>query len=564
MKYHVNSVIMTPTATKTLVAGSVCVCGVEFSFDASWDVYTSKTAVFKHSDGTEREVILTDGRCDSIPWEVLQCPGRLRVGVYGENGESTRPTLWAAPLTVHPGAAACEPAEEPTPSKWQQILELLEQVTTPEVSDEKYFDIDYDGLVSLKPEYRGKCNSTVADHPYSISDNGVSVNGSKLNELPKKIVIPEIINGTAVTGFQNGMFYYNYQVEELVIPNTITTIPDSFCRNAKHLVSIRGTENIESIASYGFMNTRIRKATFPNLKTLGSRAFNQCALLHTIDIGDYITEIPDRAFRNCSSLSYVKGGASVKTIGASAFFYTFDLKNLSFLPNVTNIGDMAFYNSRIQFDWSTLTECAFGTNATPIADNPTDYWSGCTYVPCENQLGSLFHQLNPLWTDETYGTTGRRYGEGCALMTIIHIHSALSGKKYDTPKEFEYELAQIDSTLLSKDIAHHENVNSVFEALGYNTTFYGGSTEINQEIMQSIYDALASGGYVFVSISSELGVNYGHAVALYGINDIGEVLVADSAVPTNSVELYDVDFTYRIPFQNITSTTNDVIIVRKP
>lgn len=166
MKYHVNSVIMTPTATKTLVAGSVCVCGVEFSFDASWDVYTSKTAVFKHSDGTEREVILTDGRCDSIPWEVLQCPGRLRVGVYGENGESTRPTLWAAPLTVHPGAAACEPAEEPTPSKWQQILELLEQVTTPEVSVE-----------SIEGGHRVTFTDAIGSHAFDVMDGHTPARG---------------------------------------------------------------------------------------------------------------------------------------------------------------------------------------------------------------------------------------------------------------------------------------------------------------------------------------------------------------------------------------------------
>ena len=52
--------------------------------------------------------------------------------------------------------------------------------------DEKYFDITDDGMVSLRPEYRGRSVSGAASAvPYSISDNGEGKDGSKNAELPE-------------------------------------------------------------------------------------------------------------------------------------------------------------------------------------------------------------------------------------------------------------------------------------------------------------------------------------------------------------------------------------------
>lgn len=136
MKYSVNDIKLTITADETLVRGSVAVCHVEFEFDASWDDFPSRTAVFRHSKGEKREQLLdAAGRCD-IPWEVLQECGLLYVGVYGETSASRRPTVWAAPKPIHPGAEPSEPAKEPTLDKWQQILAFLDTLVSPTVEVE--------------------------------------------------------------------------------------------------------------------------------------------------------------------------------------------------------------------------------------------------------------------------------------------------------------------------------------------------------------------------------------------------------------------------------------------
>ncbi|MBQ8248259.1 MAG: hypothetical protein IJY93_00035 [Clostridia bacterium] len=131
MKYSINGASVMLLTDETLVAGSVGVHYAEFVFDDTWDEYAVKMAVFK-SDYDEREMLIEDNRC-LIPWEVLQEPGLLHVGIYGQSSEKKRPTLWAAPKTVYPGASECEASSEPTPDKWQQAIAYIESLVSPTV-----------------------------------------------------------------------------------------------------------------------------------------------------------------------------------------------------------------------------------------------------------------------------------------------------------------------------------------------------------------------------------------------------------------------------------------------
>lgn len=137
MKYEVNGTKVTLSEDETLVAGSVGVHYAEFILDETWNGYTAVTAVFKNGE-TEREMMLEDGRCE-IPWEVLAERGTLQVGIYASTGEKIRPTLWAAPKSVHPGAMASEESRQPTPDKWQQVLKTIEDAeyaVTPRISSD--------------------------------------------------------------------------------------------------------------------------------------------------------------------------------------------------------------------------------------------------------------------------------------------------------------------------------------------------------------------------------------------------------------------------------------------
>lgn len=137
MKFEVNGTKVTLVEDETLIAGSVGIHRAEFMLDETWSKYTALTAVFRNGL-VEREIMLENGECE-IPWEVLSERGTLQVGIYGATGEKIRPTLWAAPQTVHPGAMASEESREPTPDKWQQVLKTVEEAeyaVTPRIASD--------------------------------------------------------------------------------------------------------------------------------------------------------------------------------------------------------------------------------------------------------------------------------------------------------------------------------------------------------------------------------------------------------------------------------------------
>lgn len=437
----------------------------------------------------------------------------------------------------------------------------------PASTDARYFDIDYDGVVCLKPEYRGHPTNTT--YPYAVSDNGVGTDGSKIEELPEKIIIPEYIGDTPVSGFRAGMFHYNYRVKEIVLPDGVSELPDYFCRYAKNLKVMSNTAGVTKLGSNVLAYTSVKKALFPNLIEVSASALASCGYLKIADIGNKITEIPEKCFNQCFSLSVVKGGKSVTKIGKQAFHWTRSLKNLSFLSQVTEIGEKAFYFSRIQYDWSSLTgECTFGNLATPIIDNIIDYWSGVEFTPCENPLNTLMSQHDPVWSNSKIGETTKTYLYGCATFCILHIHSAFSGKTYSHPDEFVAELKSAGYTLTdSTNPTDINKVCSVFETLGYKTTPYIGTEKTTAEMYKAMLDALARGAYIYTQCGTANSADSGHVIILYGVNSIGEVMIANSDYPPvysfGESGVNKECFVYHMPYQNTTGPDSDFIIVEK-
>ncbi len=126
MKYTVNGARIVAVQNETLVAGARGVHFAEFTFDASWDEYVTRKAIFKR-ENIAVEQLIVDGVC-VIPWEALEGSGTLLVGVYGESADKRRPTLWASPKSVNEGAGEADASREPTPDVWQQLLAEMNAV----------------------------------------------------------------------------------------------------------------------------------------------------------------------------------------------------------------------------------------------------------------------------------------------------------------------------------------------------------------------------------------------------------------------------------------------------
>jgi hypothetical protein len=73
----------------------------------------------------------------------------------------------------------------------------LDKLYREDTNHSEYFEINEDGIISLKPEYRGYGRKSFE---YSISDNGEGFRGSLNHTLPEHIYIPEKIGTKTVLG----------------------------------------------------------------------------------------------------------------------------------------------------------------------------------------------------------------------------------------------------------------------------------------------------------------------------------------------------------------------------
>ena len=410
----------------------------------------------------------------------------------------------------------------------------------------KYFTITDDGVVSLKPEYRGALPTSRSSFTDAISDNGLEVAGSKNSELPEHLVIPEVVDEITVVSLAAGMFMYNEGIRCLTVPRFITAIPDQWVRNAIYLQQLYGTENVVSIGTSAFYATQLEKASFPNLTSLGIYAFAVCPFMKYIDIGK-INTITTYAFSCCEMLTSIKGGENVTKIDASGLEKTKRLNNAVFMPKLETIGNGAFLGSRMHYDWDSLTNCTFGTNATAKQLNPTDIWSACTITPCENPVPTLLAQHDERWATRQIGTSGKTYAEGCALMAAMHAYCGLHGLTFSSVIDFENHINNLYPNALNNFSSMTSTRKQFLESIGLTVVEYN---TITQSVLQTLYDALAEGKYAVVAIPTNPAASTWHETVIYGVKENGELLIADSDPSFYSVGESEKAMKFAIRYQN--------------
>lgn len=390
----------------------------------------------------------------------------------------------------------------------------------------EFFTFTDDGKLVLKPKYRGATNN--ATNVNDVSDMGVGVAGSKNAELPKHLIVPEIVDGKAVHSLALAIFRKNLAVESVTLPCTVTEISERCFDGCNNLKNVYGTEYIKVIGSLAFQSTAIGRLKCPNLEHLaGTSTFQNCGRLVYADLGK-ITALPAKAFNFCTELTLVKSENRITSVGDRGFYLTANLKNADFIPSLKNIGQVAFLRSGVDYPWDTLDGCTFGTDATPKQYNPTDFWSGVAFTPCENRLPTFLSQIDPRWKNRQIGTSGVAYGSGCILMTFMHAYCGLHNIAISSVSEFE-QIAGTD--WLNAYSNKTADIEQQAEGLGlkvdrYGSLLYDGDGNSDNTILKTLYDALAAGKYAIIGYSEP--TISGHVVVAYGINEKGEILIADS------------------------------------
>lgn len=161
-----------------------------------------------------------------------------------------------------------------------------------------------------------------------------------------------------ITALPTQAFYKSTNVENLILPNTLTTIGEEmFYHSAlKTIVIPESVETIERAAFCGCEN--LSSFEIPaRVKTIEEEVFCYCRSLTSIEIPANVKTIGDGAF-SMSALTSIKIPTNVETIGNEAFSYCESLTSIEILANVKTIGNdvFSFCKSLKTVDMSACTQ----------------------------------------------------------------------------------------------------------------------------------------------------------------------------------------------------------------
>ncbi len=206
----------------------------------------------------------------------------------------------------------------------------------------------------------------------------------------QKLVIPDTVNGKAVTEIGDGCFSgnawpqrvtvpegvvrlgdYSFEccslMQKIFLPDSLKTIGDGAFSGCGKLSRADLNEGITSIGDGAFLGCLdLKMIELPaSLKSMGKYSFALCESLSIVDFNAEnnkdLTEIPERAFHGCTKLQTLELPSGVTKIGKRAFFRCSDLSSLGGRVNLTEIGDYAFEGTKLHSIYSILAgDCSLG------------------------------------------------------------------------------------------------------------------------------------------------------------------------------------------------------------
>ena len=257
------------------------------------------------------------------------------------------------------------------------------------------------------------------------------------NNAPKKIYIPETINGRAVVAIGDGSeeFFYGSSgkaVEHIILPNTVREIRAKAFYQLDTLKSVTGGAEYISVGAQAFYDDYNLTVFEPKISEIGESAFYNTSLGQAV-LADEITVIPNSAFQGCEHLATINLPSSLVEVGDYAFSET-RLSSLNIPATLTTIGTGSFRDTFVLEhitvdDKNPVYDSRDSSNALiETATNTILLGSGNTIIPdtVVSIADYAFYgnqKIETLYTNNVE-YLGQQAFYGCTSFHVLHIENA--------------------------------------------------------------------------------------------------------------------------------------------
>ena len=143
------------------------------------------------------------------------------------------------------------------------------------------------------------------DYLYTEKYNGITLDKYAGSDAAV-VTIPEVIDGKPVSCIGEACFENHYEIQEVILPDTVTTIRYNAFKGCTSLARMNIPKSLESVGGWAFAQTAITEMVFPDtLKNFEYGAFNSCIKLEKVVLSDKIVYIDKDTFSNCKKIAKV-------------------------------------------------------------------------------------------------------------------------------------------------------------------------------------------------------------------------------------------------------------------
>lgn len=297
-------------------------------------------------------------------------------------------------------------------------------------------------IIMIKPNF----SNAATEYKYSDTEQGIEwayeldKNDNVINlwcttkSKIGKVEIPSTIDGKKVISLKgddcpnwsghNSVLNNCKAISEVIIPDTITEIPDGAFYNCVGLKSITIPNTIVSIGYEAFGGcVGLNTITMPNsLTSIGSNAFNGCSGLKSVVLSDNLVEIKSNAFEGCTGIIKLEIPDSVTTIGKDAFASCTGIKELKLSESLTELSERVFYNC------TGISSVKIPESVTTILNGDSSLWGA--FGKCTN--------LEKVLIPDLVVTISKGAFLDCPKLTI-YGNDGMKSKEYAEANEINFD-----------------------------------------------------------------------------------------------------------------------------